>query len=282
LKIKTSINLKNKTTGAIGIFDSGIGGLSIAKCISEQLPNEDLIYVADSLHVPYGEKSVDFIIGRVNTIAEQLIKQDVKALVVACNTATVYAIEQLRARLSAQLDIPIIGVEPAIKPAAKSSRTKKVAVLVTQATSENQRFKALINTHKSDAEVFIQACPGLVEIIEKGQQHSIHCQQLLIRYITPLIEQGVDTLVLGCTHYPFLQQQITAIIQNLLAKNQITLIETAMPVSLQLSNKLEHAKLFNQQIRQGQTQFFSSRPSKQQESLISTLWQAPIKLKTLA
>ena len=233
------------------------------------------------MHAPYGEKSVEFIIERVNFIADELLKKGVKALVIACNTATLYAIEQLRARLNAQLNIPIIGVEPAIKPAAKLSKSKKVALLVTQATSESQRFQTLINDYKSNAEVFIQPCPGLVEIIEKGQHTSQSCQHLLTRYIEPLINQGIDTLVLGCTHYPFLHQQITSIIQNSLTKQEIKLIETATPVSLQLSNKLAQADLYASQAQQGEYQFFSSQPSKQQAVLISTLWQTQVNLQTL-
>ena len=134
--------MQNNTnsSAAIGVFDSGVGGLSIAKCIAQQLPNENIIYIADSLHAPYGEKSVEFIIERVNHIAKLLLKKGVKAIVIACNTATVNAIEQLRS----QVDIPIIGVEPAIKPAAKQSISKKVAILATQATSENQRFNDLV------------------------------------------------------------------------------------------------------------------------------------------
>jgi len=228
--------------------------------------------VADSLHAPYGEKSVDFIIGRVNKISELLISKGVKALVIACNTATVNAIEQLRS----QVNIPIIGVEPAIKPAAKQSINKKVAILATQATSKNQRFNDLIELHRNGAEVFIQPCPGLVEFIEQGEQHSHTCNMLLAQYIEPLVEKGVDTLVLGCTHYPFIQDQIGTIIGH-----KIKIIETAAPVTLQLSRKLTELNIMASVSQQGEHQFFSSQVSKQQEKIFQQLWHTSLTLQPI-
>ena len=163
-----SLNQDNSSSQAIGIFDSGIGGLSIAQCIAESLPNETFIYVADSLFAPYGDKSSVTIIDRVNKLADWLIEQNVKAIVVACNTATVVAIEQLRSRVS----IPIIGVEPAIKRAAQKSITQKIALLVTEATAINHRFLALVDKHNNSTEVLIQPCIGLVDLIEQGLHDS--------------------------------------------------------------------------------------------------------------
>jgi len=228
--------------------------------------------VADSLHAPYGEKSVDFIIERVNKIAELLIAKGVKALVIACNTATVNAIEQLRS----QVNIPIIGVEPAIKPAAKQSINKKVAILATQATSKNQRFNDLIELHRNGAEVFIQPCPGLVEFIEQGEQHSHICNTLLAQYIEPLVDKGVDTLVLGCTHYPFIQEQISAIVGQ-----KIKIIETAAPVTLQLSKKLAELNIMACVTQRGEHQFFSSQVTNQQEKIFNKLWQTSLTLQPL-
>jgi len=257
---------------SIGIFDSGIGGLSIAKRISEQLPHENLIYVADSQHAPYGEKSTDFITQRVIVIAQQLIKQECKALVIACNTATVNAISQLRA----QVDIPIIGVEPAIKPAAKQSLNKKVAVLVTQATSQNPNFQRLIDRHHNGALVTIQPCPGLVELIEQGKQNSGQCYQLLKKYLEPLISAGVDTLVLGCTHYPFVLEAITSITGGL-----IHVLETATPVTSYLSGQLKDKGLSANIKQTGKHQFFSSKVSEHQQQLFSQLWQTPLTVNAL-
>lgn len=235
------------------------------------MPNEHLIYVADTLHAPYGEKSIAYITERVNIIASQLIAQGVKAIVIACNTATVNAIDQLRARVN----IPVIGVEPAIKPAAQHSINKKVAVLVTQATSENERFNALVSRFKNGAEVFIQPCPGLVEIIEDGQVATEHCNKLLNQYIEPLLAKGIDNIVLGCTHYPFLQQKIQAIIAN----KSVTIVETATPVTRQLHKRLQELNIANQCQQPKHATFYSSKPCSNQQALFSQLWQQPIQLE---
>lgn len=246
--------------------------MSIAKCIAEKLPHENIIYIADSLHAPYGDKPVEFIVERVNTIAQLLIVKGVKALVIACNTATVNAIEQLRA----QVDIPIIGVEPAIKPAAKQSISKKVAILATQATSENQRFKDLIALHHNGAQVIIQPCPGVVEYIEQGKQDSQDCINLLKQLIAPLINEDVDTLVLGCTHYPFIEAQIRSI-----AGSHVNIIETAAPVTLQLSKKLIELNISACANQQGQYQFFSSLATPCQNDIFELLWQRHLKLHSI-
>jgi len=261
----------------IGIFDSGVGGLSIAKCISETLPNEQLIYVADSAFAPYGDIQISLIEQRVNAIADWLVSKKVKAIVVACNTATVNTIENLRARYH----LPIIGVEPAIKPAAKQSKSKKVAILVTQATAQNQRFLSLVEKHKQNSEVIVQACPGLVELVEAGNIRSIECQQLLQGYLLPLVEQEIDTLVLGCTHYPFLHQQITDVVGS-----SITIMETAKPVTQQLKRRLSHYDLLrtNQSPAQEslmQHQFYSSKNCLNQQATFSQLWQQEISLTIL-
>ncbi|MDO6426792.1 glutamate racemase [Thalassotalea sp. 1_MG-2023] len=252
----------------IGIFDSGIGGLSIAKCITEQLPRENLIYVADSKFAPYGEQPLDKIIERVNTIAQWFIEQHCKAIVVACNTATVNAIDQLRAKVS----IPIIGVEPAIKPAAALSKNKKVGVLVTSATAENPRFLSLINQHKNGASIFVQPCPGLVNMIETGQQDSHECFALLTQFLSPLLANNIDQLVLGCTHYPFVSKQIKHIVGN-----NVHLLETAQPVTEQLSRQLKKNKIVNLSNGCGKSLFYSNHHNTNHDQLLSTLWSTQLR-----
>ncbi|MCJ8321843.1 MAG: glutamate racemase [Colwellia sp.] len=256
----------------IGIFDSGVGGLSIAKAIAHQLPNENLIYVADTLYSPYGEKSVEFIQSRVNEISNILLSKSVKALVIACNTATVNAIDQLREKIN----IPIIGVEPAIKPAAQQSLTKNIGILVTQATAENSRFKNLIEQHKNDVQVHIQACPGLVELIEANKINTQECNTLLRRFIATLLTKNVDTLVLGCTHYPFLTDKIRHIVGN-----TMNLVETAVPVTLQLKRKLAEQNSLTTNKGPGQYSFLSSKVNRQQQQLFSDFWQGPLILQPL-
>ena len=255
----------------IGIFDSGVGGLSIVKCISQHLPNEHLIYLADNLHAPYGDKATTFITDRVNIIAKQLIDRQVKALVIACNTATVNAIDQLRK----QVDIPIIGVEPAIKPAAIYSKTKRVGILVTQATARNTRFLDLVKKHAVGVEVIIQPCPGLVELIEQGEINSDRCGSLLHDYLSPLLTKKVDTIVLGCTHYPFLINKIENIIGH-----SMKIMDTAAPVTKELHRQLIKNKLCCAEKQQGKIEFFSSNPSKSIEKVCQNLISQPVILKS--
>ena len=261
----------NKSSHAIGIFDSGVGGLSIAKCITDLLPNEQIIYVADSAYAPYGDISVGQIQLRVNTITAWLINQNVKAVVIACNTATVNAIEQLRKKFS----IPIIGVEPAIKPAAELSKKNKVAILVTQATAKHQRFLALIAKHKKTSQVIVQACPGLVELVEAGKVNSSDCESLLKKYLFPLMNQGIDTLVLGCTHYPFLRQQI-----NQITGHSMTIMETAKPVTEQLKRRLAQNDLLAS-CSLPSHRFLSTKNCATQQQIFDDLWKQQIHLETL-
>ena len=256
-------------TRPIGIFDSGIGGLSITKCINEKLPHENLLYIADTLHAPYGEKSTAFIQQRVYEIAQWFIANNAKAIVVACNTATVNAIVELRQRVS----VPIIGVEPAIKPAVSVSKTKKIAILVTKATAEKQRFLNLVEQYQNDSEVYIQPCPGLVELIEQGQKNSTACKVMLNGYLQPLLNKGVDTIVLGCTHYPLVKE----LISDLCGEN-VVIMETALPVTEQLQRQLALHQLLNNSVNIGCTTFYSSNNSFTQQQLFSNIWQYPLTL----
>jgi glutamate racemase len=256
---------------AIAIFDSGVGGLSIAQCMKQQLPHENLLYVADTLYAPYGEKSAQFIQQRLNEIAQWCIARNVKAIVVACNTATVNAIDQLRRNIS----IPVIGVEPAIKPAASLSKNKKIAVLVTKATAENQRFLALVAQYSYNSDVTIQPCPGLVELIEQDKKNSLECKLLLSSYLTPLLDKGVDTIVLGCTHYPLVTEQISEI-----CGDGVVIMETAQPVTEQLKRQLALHQLLNPHSDLGTTTFYSSKHSPAQQALFSHIWQQSLHLKS--
>src|SRR5690606_34331294 len=189
---------------AIGVFDSGVGGLSVLREIRAQLPAEDLLYVADSGAAPYGERTEEFIRGRVRAIVEFFLRRQVKAIVVACNTATAVAVELIRS----QYDIPVVAVEPAVKPAAALTKSGVIGVLATSRTLSSERFARLAGNYGEGVTVLLQACPGFVEQVEKGELDSVETRGLVQRYVGPLIDQGVDTLVLGCTHYPFLRAAI--------------------------------------------------------------------------
>ena len=214
----------------IGVFDSGVGGLSVLREIRALLPNESLLYVADSGHVPYGEKSPEFIRERCRVLAEFLLAQGAKALVLACNTATVAGVAELR-ELYPQL--PLVGMEPAVKPAAAATQSGVVGVLATTGTLKSAKFAALLDRFASDVRVITQPCPGLVERIEAGELDSAATRELLQGFVAPLLAEGCDTLILGCTHYPFLRPLLSELVPA-----SVTLIDTGAAVARQLQRLL--------------------------------------------
>lgn len=196
-------------SAAVGVFDSGVGGLSVLREIRARLPSESLLYVADNAHVPYGEKSAEYIRERCERIGDFLLEQGAKALVLACNTATAAAAAELRERYP---QVPLVAMEPAVKPAAAATRNGRVGVLATTGTLKSARFAALLDRFASDVQVFTQPCPGLVERIEAGDLYGPQTRALLERLLAPILEQGCDTLILGCTHYPFVKPLLAELI----------------------------------------------------------------------
>lgn len=228
----------------IGIFDSGIGGLSVLKYIRTCLPNEQLLYFADSGYAPYGGKPEDEIVARSLAIAEFLMQYKVKALVVACNTATAAAIKALRERYPA---LPLVGVEPGLKPAAAFTKSGVVGVLATQRTLASEKFNLLREqiSAATNVKFLPQACIGLADQVEKGELHSPDTAVLVRRYVEPLIEQGADTLVLGCTHYPFVLPLIEEIAGRITSA-PITIVDTGEPIARQLLRLLTERSLLRQ------------------------------------
>ena len=220
----------------IGIFDSGVGGLSVLRHIRAQLPQEHLMYFADSGFAPYGDKPEAVVVERVLAIGSFLVEQHAKAIVVACNTATVAAIARLRERFPG---MPIVGVEPGLKPAAAATRSGTVGVLATERTLSGAKFLQLRDqiSEASGARFLLQPCHGLADQIEFGELESNETDALLSRYILPLLEGGADTLVLGCTHYPLVQTSIEKIIARA-TERAVTLIDTGDAVARQLSRLL--------------------------------------------
>ncbi len=215
----------------IGVFDSGLGGLSVLQAVRARLPHESLLYVADSRFAPYGERPDTFIEQRSLAIGRWLRERGAKALVVACNTATAHGVAALRADAS----WPVIGVEPGIKPAAAISRSGVIGVLATAATLRSARFADLLARHTAQGQRFLcQPGHGLVERIEAGDVDSPEVIALLDRFVEPMVAQGADTLVLGCTHYPFL---IPAIRQRF--GTALTLVDTGAAIARQLQRRLE-------------------------------------------
>ena len=225
----------------VGIFDSGVGGLSVLRHIQAQLPDEHLLYFADSGFAPCGDKPEDVVIARVLGVDAFLVGRGVKALVVACNTATVAAVRILRERYP---DMPIVGVEPGLKPAAAATRKGSVGVLATDRTLAGEKFLLLRDqiVEATGARFLLQPCVGLADQIEFGEPGAPALEAKLERYIAPLLAQGADTLVLGCTHYPLVQASIERVIQRH-TDAEVTLIDTGDAVARQLARLLEAAGL---------------------------------------
>ncbi|HPB91137.1 MAG TPA: glutamate racemase [Rugosibacter sp.] len=210
----------------IGVFDSGLGGLSVLAALIEALPRADFVYFADSAHVPYGDKSETYIQARVLAIGAELIQSGCTLLVVACNTATATAVEALREK---HPGIPVVGIEPGIKPAAQSSITRRIGVLATEATANSARLDALIKKHAGDVKVIVEPCPGWATQVERLDLDNIAD---IRQHVWPLLDQGVDRLVLGCTHYSFLTPMLREAIDAYPAVKQISACAQSNPVML--------------------------------------------------
>ena len=233
----------------IGIFDSGVGGTSIWKEIHELLPFEDTIYLADSKNAPYGLMSKERILELSIKNTELLLAKGCKLVVVACNTATTNAIAYLRENY----EVPFIGIEPAIKPAALQSRSKKVGVLATKGTLSSSLFHSTSEIHASGIEVLEQEGTGLVPLIEQGKVQSEETKILLEKYLKPMLKEGIDYLVLGCTHYPYL----IPVLKEMLPKN-VKIIDSGEAVARQTKSILKKNKLRCSSERSGRHQFYSN------------------------
>ena len=254
----------SKSVQPIGVFDSGLGGISVLREIHGLLPQEELIYIADSGHAPYGSKSSAYITQRCLQLSEFLLEQGAKMLVVACNTATAHAIETMRE----QLTVPVIGIEPAVKPAVRITRTGVIGILATQQTVNSQRLQRLIHEYANGVKVVAQGCPGLVEHVERGDFASKELRALLTAYTQPLIEQGSDVLVLGCTHYPFLVNSLYDIIGC-----DMTILETSNAVAQHVIRILDKHKLTAHSEQQGLVSFYSSKADPNHWQSMQLLWQ---------
>ena len=233
----------------IGIFDSGVGGISIWKEIHKLLPNENTIYVADSKNAPYGPKGKDAIIKLSIKNTELLLKKNCKLIVVACNTATTNAIDYLRTSYK----VPFIGIEPAIKPAALQSRHKTIGILATKGTLSSELFSKTSSLYANGIDVIEQEGEGIVELIENGQLESEAMRSILKEHLKPMLNADIDYLVLGCTHYPFLIPQIL----ELLPKH-VKIIDSGEAVARQTKVILEKNNLLNTNKLKSNTQFFTN------------------------
>ena len=243
----------------IGLFDSGIGGTSIWKEIHSLLPNEDSIYLADSKNAPYGQKSKEEIIHLSQKNTEYLLNKNCKIIVVACNTATTNAIKELRAKY----DIPFIGIEPAIKPAATHSQTQKIGILATKGTLNSELFYKNVEKFQ-DIVIIEQIGYGLVELIENGEINSPEMKKLLRSYLDPMVEQNIDYLVLGCSHYPYLIPLIKKIIPD-----YIKIIDSGEAVARQTKNILNEKVGFRTEKNKSEQLFYTNSNPKVLSSILN-------------
>lgn len=234
---------------SIGVFDSGVGGTSIWKEISNLLPFEDTIYLADSKNAPYGEKSEERILQLSIKNTELLLSKGCKLIVVACNTATTNAIAYLRKNY----EVPFIGIEPAIKPAALQSQSKKVGVLATKGTLSSNLFHSTSENHANGIQVLEQEGTGLVPLIEQGEIDSEETRELLFKYLKPMLDEGIDHLVLGCTHYPYL----IPVLNEILPEN-VKIIDSGEAVAKQTKVILEQHNLSSPSKEKGKHQFYTN------------------------
>ena len=219
----------------IGVFDSGIGGLSVLRHVRRRLPEYDLLYLADSGYAPYGGRSDDYVRERVLRIGEHLVDRGVAAIVVACNTATAVAVEALRALLPT---LPIVAMEPALKPAARLTRSAVIGVLATAGTLNSARYASLRDRHGKHVQVLERVCHHWVDLVEAGDLASPRARQLVADEIRPLLETGADTLVLGCTHFPYLSDLIKES-----AGSGVEVVDPSPAVAEQLVRRLTDAGL---------------------------------------
>ncbi len=247
------------TNKPIGIFDSGVGGASIWKEIHQLLPYENTVYLADSFHAPYGDKTKEEIISFSIKNTEYLLELGCKIIVVACNTATTNAISMLRDKYS----IPIIGIEPAIKPAALQTQSKSIGVLATKGTLSSELFSATADEYSNGISIIEVIGEGLVSLIEEDKLNSPELTILLKKYSRPMLEAAIDYLVLGCSHYPFLIPQLQKILPN-----HIKIIDSGKAVARQTKSILQQNNLLNREQKMPNLSFYSNATTKALSNLL--------------
>lgn len=225
----------NAHAGPLGVFDSGVGGLSVLKAIRQQLPYEDVIYIADQAHVPYGPRPMEQVRSLSEEITRFLLSLGCKLIVVACNTASASALHSLRQTFP---EVPFVGMEPAVKPAAETSRSGVVGVLATPATFQGALYASVIERFAQGVTVLQHTCPGLVAQIEAGDLSAENTRAILEDALLPMLAQGIDTVVLGCTHYPF----VIPLIEEICGP-EVRVIDPAPAVARQVGRLLEERDL---------------------------------------
>ena len=242
--------MTDRSVAPIGIFDSGVGGLSVLRAIRQQLPNEDVLYFGDQGHVPYGPRPLEQVRDFSEAITRFLMEQGAKLIVVACNTASAAALHSLRQTFP---NVPFVGMEPAVKPAAETTRTGVVGVLATPATFQGALYASVVERFASSVTLLQDTCPGLVQQIEQGELEADATRQILESALRPMLDRNIDTVVLGCTHYPF----VIPLIQQI-AGPDVRVIDPAPAVARQTARLLDAANLRRTSSRSGTVRLFTS------------------------
>lgn len=250
----------NPSTSPIGIFDSGIGGLSVLRAMREQMPEESVVYFGDQAHIPYGPRPMEQIRDFSEAITRFLLSQNAKLIVVACNTASAAALKYLREIFQ---DIPFVGMEPAVKPAAEHTQTGKVGVLATPATFQGALYASVVERFANGVELFQNTCPGLVQQVEQGNLDGAETRRILEDALMPMLEKNIDTVVLGCTHYPF----VIPLIQQIVGEN-VRVIDPAPSVAKQVRRVLEAKGIKSQSRVRADVNLFTSGDPEDLETLL--------------
>lgn len=254
---------QNKHEGPIGIFDSGVGGLSVLREVRRQLPNEDLVYIADQAHVPYGNRSREEVFGFSIGIVRYLLKMQTKLVIIACNTASAVALADLRIKYPS---LPFVGMEPAVKPAAAETSTGVVGVLATPATFQGDLYASTVERFAKGVKILQDTCPGLVKQIEAGRIASQETREILQRALHPMLEEGVDEIVMGCTHYPFVIPLIKEIVGD-----GVEVIDPAPAVARQVGRLLNEYDLQKGKQEEAKVFFYTTGETERLDTLLKTL-----------
>ncbi len=252
-----------QSTFPIGVFDSGVGGLSVLRALRAQLPEESVIYFGDQGHIPYGPRPLMQIRTFAEAITNFLLAQNAKMIVVACNTASAAALKYLREKFP---NVPFVGMEPAVKPAAETTQTGKVGVLATPATFQGALYASVVERFAHGVELLQHTCPGLVQQIEQGNLDGAETRAILEEALLPMLEKNIDTVVLGCTHYPF----VIPLIQRIVGE-KVRVIDPAPAVARQVRRLLEAGGLRNESTSRGNLTFYTSGDAQAFKSLLPVL-----------
>jgi glutamate racemase len=248
-------NENTKQAWPVAIFDSGVGGLSVLRELRKRLPGEDYLYFGDQINVPYGPRGLEEVRGLSEAIVRFLLAQDVKLIVIACNTASAAALKALR---EAHPEVPFVGLEPALKPAVEHTETGVVGVLATPTTFEGPLYESVVERFAGDVTILKSTCPGLAAEIEAGRWNGVVAERILREALEPMLPQGLDTVVLGCTHYPFAFETI----QKITGPN-VRMIDPAPAIALRVQSLLAERALLNAREGEGAVRYLTSGQAEQ-------------------